>query len=60
MDQKQFVLQPYGDQNILWGPIYKGDGANTNAFYTAANLEGFQSPRHACPDGPWKLGSKNG
>ncbi|KAI2792241.1 hypothetical protein POX_b02278 [Penicillium oxalicum] len=51
---KQYILQNYGhDSRPVWcGPICGGDIQKTRDFIKAANMEGFQSPKHLCDVDP--------
>ncbi|KAJ5389493.1 uncharacterized protein N7496_000561 [Penicillium cataractarum] len=51
---KQYILQPYGhDSRPVWcGPICGGDLQKTKDFIHAANMDGFQSPKHLCNSSP--------
>ena len=49
---KAYILQDYDhDSRPVWcGPICKGDVQTTKDFIHAANMDGFESPRHLCDD----------
>ncbi|KAJ5143048.1 uncharacterized protein N7515_001835 [Penicillium bovifimosum] len=51
---KEYILQPYGhDARPVWcGPICEGDQDKTQSFIKAANMDGFQSPKHLCSSDP--------
>ncbi|KAJ5543082.1 hypothetical protein N7535_005511 [Penicillium sp. DV-2018c] len=51
---KEYILQPYGhDSRPVWcGPICGGDQDTTQSFIKAANMDGFQSPKHLCDSDP--------
>ena len=48
---KQYILQPYDQESrpVWCGPICSGSVQQTQAFIQAANMVGFESPRHLCP-----------
>jgi hypothetical protein len=52
---KQYILQPYGQNSrpVWCGPICNGDNQTTYDFIKAANMQGFQSPKHLCYNPIW-------
>ncbi|CAI7658698.1 unnamed protein product [Penicillium glandicola] len=52
---REYVLQAYGhDSCPVWcGPICSGDVHTTQDYIKAANMEGFDSPKHLCKDKPY-------
>lgn len=53
-EDKQYILQPYGhDSRPVWcGAICGGDLQKTKDFIHAANMDGFNSPKHLCKSAP--------
>ncbi|KAJ6083840.1 hypothetical protein N7467_007975 [Penicillium canescens] len=51
---KEYILQPYGhDCRPVWcGSICSGDAQKTKDFISAANMDGFNSPKHLCSEDP--------
>lgn len=51
---KEYILQPYGhDSRPCWcGAVCSGDLQKTRDFIKAANMGGFQSPKHLCDEDP--------
>ncbi|CAG7923683.1 unnamed protein product [Penicillium olsonii] len=51
---KEYILQSYGhDSRPVWcGAICSGDSQKTSDFINAANMGGFQSPKHLCNSDP--------
>lgn len=51
--KKEYILQPYGhEKRPVWCGAICGDPQTTVDFINAANLGGFQSPKHLCPEDP--------
>ncbi|KAF2137405.1 uncharacterized protein K452DRAFT_329273 [Aplosporella prunicola CBS 121167] len=49
---KEFILEEYDeDARPVWcGPICSNDWEKTKRFINAANMDGFESPKHLCVD----------